>query len=149
MEYLDILDEKMARLVAFRLRVGASTWWQRLMDDRLRLRFLPLDYDQILFNKYQNQKCIQGQRIVHAYIAEFFRLVEWNYLLETEGQQVTRYMLGLNLAIQDCIGVQMVRSVSEVRNMTLDAEMLIQEHSLVSIGSIICDKIGVNRTDLM
>lgn len=62
MVYLDISDEKMARLNAFRLRGGASTEWQRLSNDRLKqalppirtrfwieqllqLQFLPPDYD--------------------------------------------------------------------------------------------------------
>ena len=69
------------------------------MKSLLKGRFLPADYDQILFIQFKN--CAQGNRTVSEYTEEFLRLqVRWN-LAETEDQQVARYINSLNDTIQD------------------------------------------------
>ncbi|XP_031402603.1 uncharacterized protein LOC116212173 [Punica granatum] len=75
------------------------------MRRMLRARFLPPNYEQYLFMKYQ--RCVQGLRSVHDYTAEFLRLAEHNALNESESQQVARYMEGLKPTIRDKIGLQM------------------------------------------
>lgn len=102
-EYAEIPDHKQVKLVAYRLKGGASSWWEQMQVQRRRLgkqpirlwpkmkrmlmaRFLPPDYDQFLFHRYQT--LIQGQKSVSEYTTNFLRLSSRNNLVETEGQQV-------------------------------------------------------------
>ncbi|KAI5676551.1 hypothetical protein M9H77_07501 [Catharanthus roseus] len=82
--------------------------------DRLKSEFLPPDYEQILFQQYQ--RCQQNQRSVHKYIADFMRLAERNDLRESEVHQ-----------IRDRIGVQIVKSVTEVKNLAIKVELMIRD----------------------
>lgn len=84
--YMDIPDRKKVHLVVLKLRAGASAWCNQLEINRqrcgkklihswekmkklLKARFLPLNYEQTLYNQYQN--CRQGNRLVAEYIEEF------------------------------------------------------------------------------
>ena len=88
-DYVEVSEEKRVKLVACKLKGGASTWWERLPNKRLRegkqpvriwyqmkqllkKDFLPPDYEQIFFQQYQ--RCHQGVKSVHEYIAKFMRL---------------------------------------------------------------------------
>ncbi|PKI59980.1 hypothetical protein CRG98_019626 [Punica granatum] len=138
-KYAKVSEEKRVKLVAYRLKGGASTWWDRVQENRgrvgkqpiqtwermrrmLRARFLPPDYEQYLLMKYQRR--VQGSRSVHDYTAKFLRLAERNALNESESQQVARYMEGLKPTIRDKIGVQMVATVDDARSLALKAEMM-------------------------
>jgi hypothetical protein len=65
----------------------------------LKARFLPADYEQILFTEFQNFS--QGNRSVSEYTEEFLRLQIRCNLAETEDQQVARYINGLTEVIRD------------------------------------------------
>ncbi|KAH7834911.1 hypothetical protein Vadar_020866 [Vaccinium darrowii] len=120
-DYMDIEEEKKVKLVAYKLKGGASTWWEQLQLPRLwknktkirswhrmkhlmRACFLPPDYDQVLFHQYQC--CQQGTRPIHEYVAEFQRFSSRNDLPETEGQLVARFVDGLHTDIQDAVNMQ-------------------------------------------
>lgn len=49
----------------------------------MKKRFLPINYQQILYNQYQ---CSQGNQFIVNYTEEFHRLGAKNNLLETEHQ---------------------------------------------------------------
>jgi hypothetical protein len=68
-EVMDIPEDRRVSLVAYKLKGGAGAWWHRLQEDRrlrgeprvrswrqmknlLKGRFLPADYDQILFIQF-------------------------------------------------------------------------------------------------
>jgi hypothetical protein len=78
-EYMNITEEKKVKLVTYKFKGGASTWWERLQLSRsregkrlvtswfkmkrlLNARFLPPDFEQQLFQQYQ--ECCQGVHTV-------------------------------------------------------------------------------------
>ena len=102
-------------MVAYRLKGGASAWWDQVQNNRrrqgkgvvktwgktkklLKGRFLPLDYEKYLFQQFQN--CMQGVRFVAKYTAEFLRLAACCDLSETDVQQTVQYINGLKFPIR-------------------------------------------------
>ena len=79
------------------------------MKQLLRDRFLPIDYEQYMFEAYQ--RCAQGMKSVNEYTSEFLRLMKRNQLSESDNRQAARYLNGLKSTIHDKIGVLMVMSV--------------------------------------
>ncbi|KAI5658904.1 hypothetical protein M9H77_27697 [Catharanthus roseus] len=59
--------------------------------------------------------------------ADFMRLAERNDLRESEVHQVSRYLDGLKLQIRDRIGVHVLKSVTEAKNLTIKAELMIRD----------------------
>ena len=70
-DYMDIMKDKKVKLVVYKLKKGAAAWWEQLQTQRccagkslirfwlrmrqlLKERFLPVDYDQILYQQYQH-----------------------------------------------------------------------------------------------
>ncbi|KAK9950545.1 hypothetical protein M0R45_006031 [Rubus argutus] len=136
-DYMDIQEHKKVKLVAYKLKGGASAWWEQLQLNRtrqgkitirtwprmkqlLRSRFLPPDYDQVLFQQYQN--CRQGNRLVRDYAAEFYRLSARNDLSETEAQQVARFIGGLKPIIHDRVVLQPVYFLNDAVQLATKVE---------------------------
>ena len=89
--YMEVPEEKMVRLVACRLKGGASAWWERLQNRRIRegkqpIRtwfrmkqllkrdFLPPYHEQLLLQQYQ--VCHQGVGSICEYPADFMRVAD-------------------------------------------------------------------------
>ena len=136
-DYMEIPEDKKVKLVAYRLMGGASAWWEQLQLTRmrhrkgmvqtwanmrrlLRARYLLPNYEQVLFQQYQD--CIQGNRTVQTYVEEFHRLSSRNNLSETDGQQVSKFVGGLCLTIQDRVSMQTIYSLTEAINLATKAE---------------------------
>ncbi|KAK9169459.1 hypothetical protein Syun_001599 [Stephania yunnanensis] len=68
-DYMDVTKERQVKLIAYKLRGGAAAWWEQLQCNRrhegkhlvrawpkmcrlLRGRFLPVDFDRILYHQY-------------------------------------------------------------------------------------------------
>ncbi|XP_041004080.1 uncharacterized protein LOC121249434 [Juglans microcarpa x Juglans regia] len=135
---MQIPEAQQVKLVAYKLHGGASAWWEQMqnnsrrqgkqpvrvwpkMKQLMRARFLPPDYEQILYQQYQNYK--QGARTMSDYTKEFYRLNARNNLSETEGQQIARYTGGLRMAIQDKVALHTAWSLSEAVNLAMKIEM--------------------------
>ncbi|KAM0969837.1 hypothetical protein ACFX2F_018150 [Malus domestica] len=134
---MEIPEEKKVKLVTYKLKSGPFALWEQLqisqtrqrkthmhswmkMKPLLKARFLPPDYEQVLFQQYQ--ECKQRSRTVQAYTKEFYRLASRNDLMETEAQQTTIYIGGLRLAIQDRVCMQSVFTVVEAVNLATKVE---------------------------
>ncbi|XP_035547276.1 uncharacterized protein LOC108991242 [Juglans regia] len=138
LENVEIPENQQVKLVAYKLRGGASAWWEQTQNNRrrqgkqpvrvwhkmkrlMRARFLPPDYEQLLYQQYQN--CRQGIRSINEYTEEFYRLNSRNNLSETEGQQVARYIGGLRITIQDKVTLHTVWTLSEAVNLAMKIEL--------------------------
>ncbi|CAJ2671722.1 unnamed protein product [Trifolium pratense] len=133
---MDILENKQVKMVAIRLKSTVAVWWdrpvaQRKMKKLMLERFLPEDYEQILYNMYI--ECVQGKRSVTEYTVEFLRFSEHNELGESENQKVTRYISALKSLLQEKMGLQTVWTVGKASNLALKAELL--EKSLRSFSN--------------
>ncbi|XP_039120519.1 uncharacterized protein LOC120256922 [Dioscorea cayenensis subsp. rotundata] len=134
---MSIAEHLQVKYVAYKLRGGASAWWEQLqgkrrrqhkqpirswrrMKEALMFRFLPSDYDQILYQRYQD--CKQGVRTVQQYTEEFHRLSARNNLSETEAQQTARFMSGLRITIRDRVELAPVYGVDEAINRAMKVE---------------------------
>ncbi|KAI0498175.1 hypothetical protein KFK09_021416 [Dendrobium nobile] len=137
-EYMDVPMDKQVKYVACKLKVGASAWWQQVLQTRyregkgpvrnwtrmkqlLRNQFLPTDFEQLLYIQYQHYN--QGNQTVSAYTEEFYRLSARNNLNESNNQIVARYIGGLKEGIQDKLELNSVWSLSQAVNFALKAEM--------------------------
>ncbi|KAJ9565683.1 hypothetical protein OSB04_001649 [Centaurea solstitialis] len=117
-EIMEIPDHKQVKMVAFRLKSTVGVWWDCLTTQRQRQlkglvrswrrmkqlmsdRFLPGDYEQILYRMYL--ECAQGK---------------------TEGQRVVRYINSLKPSIQEKIKLQTAWTVSEACNLAMKAELI-------------------------
>src|ERR1044072_5545192 len=119
-------------MVAIKLKNTAAVWWDKLVIQRQRQRkgpvrtwrrmkqlmlerFLPGDYEHILYRMYLD--CAQGKNTVNEYTTEFVRLSERNELGESENQKVARYVSGLKGSIQEKMRLQTVWTVTEATSL--------------------------------
>ncbi|XP_026437818.1 uncharacterized protein LOC113336036 [Papaver somniferum] len=138
--FMEVLESSQVKLVAYKLKGGAASWWEKLGEDRrnahkppirtwqrmkqlLRDKFLPRDYMQQLFIKLQN--CRQGARLVEEYVAEFYALVARNQLNET----VARFIAGLNNLIQQVL-TQSVFTMVEAIQLDIRVERCVLSTSI-------------------
>ncbi|CAN0923295.1 hypothetical protein LINGRAHAP2_LOCUS33497 [Linum grandiflorum] len=138
-DLMGVPENKQVKMVANRLKSIAAVWWDKLVFQRqcqrkapiktwrrmkqLMLdRFLPNDYEKILYKMYVN--CVQGRMSVTEYTAEFLRLTEHNQLGETEGKKVMRYINGLKGSIQENMRLQTVWTVTDASTLALKVELM-------------------------
>ncbi|CAN0926693.1 hypothetical protein LINGRAHAP2_LOCUS35491, partial [Linum grandiflorum] len=120
-DLMRVPENKQVKMVAIRLKSISALWWDKLIFDRqcqskapirtcrrmkqlMLERFLPNDYEKILYKVYVD--CVPGRMSVTEYTTEFMRLSEHNELGETEVKKVTRYINGLKGSIQEKMRLQ-------------------------------------------
>ncbi|XP_020683016.1 uncharacterized protein LOC110100003 [Dendrobium catenatum] len=91
------------------------------MKQLLRTQFLPTDFEQILYMRYQH--CSQGARSISKYTEEFNRLSARNDLNESTNQLVARYIGGLKDSIQDQLELNSVWSLPQAVNLAMKIEV--------------------------
>ncbi|CAN0876919.1 hypothetical protein LINGRAHAP2_LOCUS11566 [Linum grandiflorum] len=92
-DMMGVPENKQVKMVANRLKSIAVVWWDKLVFQRqyqrkapiktwrqmkqlMMERFLPNDYEKVLYKMYVN--CVQGRMSVTEYTTEFLRLTEHN-----------------------------------------------------------------------
>ncbi|CAN0912393.1 hypothetical protein LINGRAPRIM_LOCUS698, partial [Linum grandiflorum] len=115
-------ENKQVKMVAIRFKSIAALWWDKLVFQRqcqrkapirtwrrmkqlMLERFLPNDYEKILYKMYVN--CVQGRMSVTEYTAEFLR-----------------YINGLKGSIQEKMRLQTVCTVTEASTLALKVELM-------------------------
>ncbi|CAN0852748.1 hypothetical protein LINGRAHAP2_LOCUS5410 [Linum grandiflorum] len=121
-DLMGVPENKQVKMVANRLKSIAAVWWDKLVFQRqcqrkapiktwrrmkqLMLdRFLPNDYEKILYKMYVN--CVQGRMSVTEYTAEFLR-----------------YINGLKGSIQEKMRLQTVWTVTDASTLALKVELM-------------------------
>ena len=92
----------------------------RRMKQLLQGRFLPSDYQQILYNQFE--QCRHGTKTVAAFTQEFFRLSSQCDLSIMDEQQTAKYISGLKYHIQKRVILHDVFSVDEAYNKAMKIE---------------------------
>lgn len=77
----------------------------------MHAEFLPFNYSRTLYQKLQNLR--QGDQTVDAYSKEFYQLLAWTNMLETNDQLMSRFIGGLCLHFQDVLNLFSPVSKSE------------------------------------
>ena len=113
-KYRDISDKKKVNFVAHKLKKSAWDCWEQLhrmltrlrkdpieswekMKKYLKQQFLPSDYQEIVYQKYEN--CRQVGNSVSDYTKEFSRLRSYLDSNESEAYSISRYKMGLRWAL--------------------------------------------------
>ena len=95
--------------------------------------FLPPDYEQFLYQQYQN--CRQANRTVNEYTEEFHQLNAWVNLFETKYQWIARYIRSLKLVIQDRMALQGVWTMTNETNLVMKVENHINRSTMHTHGN--------------
>jgi hypothetical protein len=95
------------------------------MKRLLKAWFLPSDFEQQLFQQYQ--ECRQGGRTIQAYVDDFYCLSARNDLMETEDQQVASFIGGLRVAIQDKVSMHPGFTLNEAVSLATRAEKQLEQ----------------------
>ena len=136
-EWKPMTEEKKMKFACMKLKGHAMIWWDHLqkeqvrngkeklrtwtkMEKRLREKFLPMDYSQTLFRRFQNLK--QNLSLVQDYIDEFYKLSMRIENQENNEQMAARYVNGLKFSIQDELSMHHVNSMEEAYRLALKVE---------------------------
>ncbi|KAI3893539.1 hypothetical protein MKW92_006010 [Papaver armeniacum] len=87
----------------------------------MKARFLPFDYAQKLFQSYQ--QCSHNRRPIDEYTEEFYRLGSRVNLPETEAQQVSRYLSGLDPEFKEVLYLHPISTVTEAVSLAQKIEL--------------------------
>ncbi|KAL5797091.1 hypothetical protein ACOSQ2_001911 [Xanthoceras sorbifolium] len=140
-DYMEIAEDKKVKLIACKLKGGASAWWRQVRSWRVRqnkskiqswdlmkqlmiTRFLPIDYKDILFLQYLN--CYQGGRSVQEYVDEFYRLSARNDLQESE-DLIEKFVGGLRAEIREKVALRFDHTLSDAIRLATVLEQQMHE----------------------
>jgi uncharacterized protein YjbK len=90
------------------------------MIAKMKVKFIPRDYQITLFRRIQNLR--QKLMIVKEYTEEFYRLNIKAGHPESDDENVARYLNGLRYDIQDELSMVTIRTVEDAYQMALKAE---------------------------
>ena len=130
-------EEKKMKFACTKLKGHAMTQWNHLqkeqvkkkndkiktwskMENKLREKFLCIDYSQTLFHRFQNLK--KNISSMQEYTNEFYKISMCIEHQEDDEQMAARYINGLKFTIQDELSMHHVNSMEEAYQLALKAE---------------------------
>ena len=136
-DWKPMTEEKKMKFACTKLKGHAMIWWDHLqkervkknkdkikkwskMEEKLREKFLPIDYSQTLFRRFQNLK--QNLSSMQEYTNDFYKLFMHIEHQENDEQMEARYINGLKFTIQDELSMHHVNSMEEAYQMALKAK---------------------------
>lgn len=148
---MEIPEKKKVKIVAIKFKATVVVWWEQTQEARVRAhkdlvkswrrlkklmkkRFLPKNFQWVLFIQYQNYK--QGQRTVDDYTLEFHNLASRNELNETKEQLIARYVGGLKFSVQEKIPLHTIVIFYDAINMARKIEQTSTKSSRFGSTSI-------------
>jgi hypothetical protein len=136
-DYEEIEEENKVKHGITRLKGHVALWWNELQDDRrskgkqkikswdkmvakLKVKFIPKDYQINLFIKLQNLR--QKILSVKEYTKEFYKLNIRAGQKENDDENTTRYINGLRYEIQEEINMMFVGTIEDSYQVVLKVE---------------------------
>lgn len=136
-DYEEMEDEKKVKFAVTKLVGHAALWWDGVQAERrslgkqpiknwsrmaakLKGKFLPINYQQMLFRQMQNLR--QRALTVKEYTEEFYKVSIRAGEAQNTDERVARYMNGLRMDIQDEISLLSPKTVEEAYQIALKAE---------------------------
>eukprot|EP00253_Pinus_taeda_P007187 PITA_07187 len=130
-------EDKQVRFAATKMKGHASLWWDSVQAERRRLgkqpikkwarmeaklkeKFLPKDYQIMLYRQVQNLK--QRGMTVREFTEEFYKLNLRAGYVEDTSEKTTRFVNGLRGEILDEIGILSPQILDEAYQFALKAE---------------------------
>eukprot|EP00253_Pinus_taeda_P030639 PITA_30639 len=136
-EFEETSEDKQVRFAATKLKGHASLWWDSVQAERRRLckqpikkwarmeaklkeKFLPKDYQIMLYRQVQNLK--QRGMTVREFTEEFYKLNLQVGYVEDTSEKTARFVNGLREEILDEIGILSPQTLDEAYQFALKAE---------------------------
>jgi len=136
-EFEETSEDKQVKFAATKLKGHASLWWDSLqaerkrqqkppikkwarMEAKLKEKFLPKDYQIMLYRQVQNLK--QRGMTVKEFTEEFYKLNLRAGYAEDTPEKTARFVNGLRGEILDEIGILSPRTLDEAYQFVLKAE---------------------------
>lgn len=136
-EFEETSEDKQVKFAATKLKGHASLWWDSVQAERRRLnkqpikkwsrmeaklkeKFLPQDYQIMLYRQVQNLK--QRGMTVKEFTEEFYKLNLRAGYVEDTPEKTARFVNGLRGEILDEIGILSPRTMEEAYQFALKAE---------------------------
>eukprot|EP00253_Pinus_taeda_P028688 PITA_28688 len=133
-EFEETSEEKQVKFVATKLKGHASLWWDSVQAERKRLhkqsikkwarmeaklkeKFLPKDYQIMLYRQVQNLK--QRGMTVREFTEEFYKLNLRAGYVEDTSEKTARFVNGLRGEILDEIGILSPQTLDEAYQFAL------------------------------
>eukprot|EP00253_Pinus_taeda_P005411 PITA_05411 len=136
-EFEETSEDKQVKFAATKLKGHASLWWDSVQAERKRLhkqpikkwarmeaklkeKFLPKDYEIMLYQQVQNLK--QRGMTVREFTEEFYKLNLRAGYVEDTSEKTARFVNGLRGEILDEIGIFSPQTLDEAYQFALKAE---------------------------
>eukprot|EP00253_Pinus_taeda_P031086 PITA_31086 len=153
-EFEETNEDKQVRFAATKLKGHASLWWDNVQAERRRLgkqpikkcarmeaklkeKFLPKDYQIMLYRQVQNLK--QRGMTVREFTEEFYKLNLRAGYVEDTSEKTARFVNGLRGEILDEIGILSPQTLDEAYQFALKAEEKINRKQNSKRGGVLAE----------